>query len=127
MPHSFFIGLGLTRHSLAQTIADISEKAERSVVRIDVKTAEGEGIGSGYVIDPVGVIVTNCHVMAGATSATVVFSDKKAYPVDGIYLIDKARDIAVIRVNATGLTPMKLSTNFPARAKISWRWEHLGI
>jgi len=62
---------------LAQDLADVIEKSELSVVRIEVKGRDGDSIGSGFVVESEGVIVTNVHVLAGAETATAAFRHEK--------------------------------------------------
>jgi S1-C subfamily serine protease len=62
------------------------------------------GLGSGIIYDAQGDIVTNNHVVAGATAIVVVTSTGKQYPATlvGTFAPD---DLAVVRIQATGLTP----------------------
>src|SRR4051812_19053849 len=60
----------------------------------------GEATGSGFVIDRGGTILTNAHVVAGATKVTVQFADK--HVVDArIGGRDESTDLAVLKVSAT--------------------------
>ncbi|MHA6289441.1 Do family serine endopeptidase [Maricaulis sp. CAU 1757] len=54
-------------------------------------------LGSGVIVDPSGVIVTNNHVVAGATELRVVLADRREYEAE-ILLTDEASDLAVLRV-----------------------------
>jgi serine protease Do len=58
-----------------------------------------EALGSGFVFDPAGYIVTNNHVIDGATSISVTFQDGTILPAV-IVGRDKAADLAVLKVNA---------------------------
>lgn len=58
-----------------------------------------EGLGSGFVIDPAGVIVTNNHVVDGSDNITVVLDDGTELKATLVGADDKT-DIAVLRVNA---------------------------
>ena len=61
-----------------------------------------EGIGSGVIFDPNGWILTNRHVVAGSQKLTVRLSDGRRF--DGtIYGIDTLTDLAIVKVEATGL------------------------
>jgi len=60
------------------------------------------GIGSGVIISPDGYIVTNNHVVNGATEIRVTLRDRRILPAKLIGA-DKLTDIAVIKVNATDL------------------------
>ncbi len=62
------------------------------------------GAGSGFVIDPSGIIVTNHHVVGHADQILVVFSDGTHLPARVIGF-DELTDIAVIQVKAPGKLP----------------------
>ncbi len=65
-------------------------------------------IGSGFIVSADGLIVTNKHVVADTSlSYKVSTSDGKTYDVKEISR-DPNNDIAVIKINATGLTPVQL-------------------
>lgn len=67
-----------------------------------------QDIGSGFVVSSDGLIVTNKHVVADTTlNYKVSTSDGKTYDVKEIKK-DPNNDIAVIKINATGLTPVIL-------------------
>ncbi len=61
------------------------------------------GIGSGIIISPDGYIVTNGHVVNGATQIRVTLNDRRAFPAK-LVGVDKLNDLAVIKVNANNLT-----------------------
>ncbi len=96
------------------TTADIYAKYVTSCVGITVdivstnifgQTVTGAAAGSGFVITQDGYILTNYHVIDGANSIKVTFSDGKEYPARFIGG-EERNDIAVIKVEATGLTPV---------------------
>jgi serine protease Do len=58
------------------------------------------GAGSGFVIDPSGIIVTNVHVVGGASRIVVSLSDGTELPAH-VVGIDELTDIAVIKVTTT--------------------------
>jgi serine protease Do len=60
------------------------------------------GIGTGIIIRDDGVIVTNAHVVAGATSISVMLRDGQTYPARAIGT-DETNDLAVLKVDAKGL------------------------
>lgn len=92
------------------SIADIAATVAPSVVSIHVAGADGQGTGSGFVIREDGYILTNNHVIAGAVPSGTI----RVTFVDGseedATLIGRTSDydIAVIRVDRTGLTPLVL-------------------
>lgn len=86
-------------------VADIAAAVVPSVVRIDVRgigTGGASGNASGVVVDDEGHVVTNNHVIAGATSIEVTFADRSR--ADAVLVgSDPRSDLAVIRVE--GDTP----------------------
>ncbi len=67
-----------------------------------------QNIGSGFIISQDGLIITNKHVVSDTSSTyKVLTNDNKTYSVDKIYR-DPLNDLAILKVNATGLKPLKL-------------------
>lgn len=62
-----------------------------------------QGLGSGFIIDPSGLILTNNHVVENADKITVRLSDRKVYSAE-IVGRDPRTDIAVIRLSEKGVT-----------------------
>src|SRR5579875_517422 len=62
----------------------------------------GESLGSGFIISPDGYILTNAHVVENADSVKVRLSDHRTFAAK-IVGTDKIYDIALIKINATGL------------------------
>lgn len=99
-------------------VTDVVEEVLPSVVNVRVKNVgenpftgefeEGQGQGSGVVIDPGGVIVTNNHVIAGAVEVTVAFNDGRR-PLEGEVIgAIPENDLAVIRVEADDLDAIEI-------------------
>jgi len=84
------------------TLVELYEKSEESVVKIKVERIDSAtdtgGVGSGFVYDNLGHIITNAHVVDGASKATVTFLDGSQYSAE-IIGEDKFTDIAVIKVS----------------------------
>jgi len=84
------------------SLIEIFEKSEPGVVRVNVQRGVSEesigGIGSGFVFDKKGHIITNEHVVKGATKVVVTFLDGRSYNAE-IIGIDEYTDVAVIKVN----------------------------
>ncbi len=72
---------------------------------------EGEATGSGFVIDRQGTIITNAHVVDGASKVTVQFQDDKTVEAK-ILGRDRSTDLAVLKVDTKGLDlkPLKLGS-----------------
>ncbi len=96
-------------------LADLIDKVEPSVVRIDVIKGESKGVGSGYVIGEDGTVATNYHVIAGASEATAIFKNGDKVDVQGTVWLDPKRDIAILKINKQGLTPLPLADQLPRK------------
>jgi len=59
-------------------------------------------LGSGFIISPDGMILTNAHVVAGAKEVTVKLTDKREFKAKVIG-IDRATDVALIKIDAKDL------------------------
>jgi S1-C subfamily serine protease len=70
----------------------------------------GVGSGSGVIYDPSGDIVTNAHVVANAQTLRVTLSNGKTYTAR-IVGTDTADDLAVIRINASGLPAARFAAS----------------
>ena len=66
-----------------------------------------QGAGSGFVLSPDGVIVTNNHVVDGATTITVTLADGRKLPAR-VLGRDATADLAVVKVDAGGLPAVKI-------------------
>jgi serine protease Do len=62
----------------------------------------GAGLGSGFITDPNGTIVTNAHVVSGATRVSVAMRDGKTFPAK-VLGVDEQNDLAVLKIDATNL------------------------
>src|SRR4030095_5820723 len=60
------------------------------------------GLGTGFIVRPDGVIVTNAHVIAGASRISVMLRDGTTYPATAIGT-DETNDLAVLKVKASNL------------------------
>ena len=93
----------ISSYSKNLSLIEIFEKSESGVVRVNVQRANSVdgvgGIGSGFVFDKKGHIITNAHVVNDATKVVVTFLDGRSYNAK-IIGVDEYTDIAVIKVNA---------------------------
>ena len=86
------------------------EKTMPAVVKIQSTTAQGSGVGTGFIFDSNGWILTNKHVVNGAQQITVVLNDTTE--LEGrVYGIDTLTDLAIVRVDATGLPTVTLGSS----------------
>jgi len=102
-------------------IINVVREASPSVVSIAVsqltlKSGEGlvdevSNIGTGFIVDPNGIIITNQHVVSDTSSTyKVITNDGKEYEVIEI-LRDDSNDIAVLKVDATSLDSLDLGNS----------------
>jgi len=85
------------------TLTEIFEKTESGVVRINIKRSNdprGSGVGSGFVYDKKGHIITNDHVIENAEKIAVTFLDGRSFKANLVGK-DLYTDLAVIKVNAS--------------------------
>jgi putative serine protease PepD len=97
---------GSTREvaSTALTATQIYERDSKGVVAIKAVTAEGEDEGTGIVLNEKGLILTNDHVIKGATSITVDASgSSKVTRTASIVGEEANQDLALIQVDPSGL------------------------
>ncbi|MBD3366479.1 PDZ domain-containing protein [candidate division WWE3 bacterium] len=101
------------------SLISVVEKASPSVVSIVVETVNfdffsgpsvnEEGIGTGFIVDSNGVIVTNSHVVSDPSGEySVVLNDGTTYVVEDIHL-DRMSDLAIIEVTARDLPALELA------------------
>ncbi|MEM4421980.1 MAG: trypsin-like peptidase domain-containing protein [Candidatus Caldarchaeum sp.] len=96
--------------------ADIFDMVKDSVVLIRVFSSAGAAVGSGFVYDTEGHIVTNNHVVAGASSIRVVFFNGEMYAAR-VVGTDVDSDLAVIKLEnpPKNLKPLKLGNSTELR------------
>lgn len=111
---------GLPMH--AGTIADLVERVKGAVVSIDTlarrpgtfvefdTTGGQRGVGSGYVLDPNGFVVTNFHVVRGAAAIRVNFANGRQFPAR-VVGADPANDLALLKIEATGLQALRFAAH----------------
>lgn len=89
------------------TVAELVRTVKPAVVYIATYDAKGqqEGLGSGFVVDASGVVVTNLHVIQGAKALSVKMADGEVYDKVEIVDYDARRDIAVLKVKPYGRLP----------------------
>jgi S1-C subfamily serine protease len=97
------VGETTPTYSNKLSLIEIFENSEAGVVRVNVQRTQEDatptGVGSGFVFDKKGHVITNAHVVEGATKVVVTFLDGRSYNAE-IIGVDTFTDVAVIKVNA---------------------------
>ena len=88
----------------ALTVNEIYRRSGPGVVQITSTQQSGRALGSGFVIDKKGHIVTNYHVVDGATSIDVRFSNDDTLKAT-LVGSDPSTDLALLRVDAAAGGP----------------------
>jgi len=92
-------------------ITDAVKKDSPAVVTIQVQSGQGSGgSGSGFIFNSNGWILTNRHVVEGANQIQVILADSRTF-TGTVYGIDTLTDLAIVRVNATGLPTVPLGSS----------------
>ncbi|MEE9297784.1 MAG: trypsin-like peptidase domain-containing protein [Acidimicrobiia bacterium] len=104
----------ITAEAPATPAAAVARRVLPSIVTVEIGIIEGSdflitGSGSGVVIDTDGTLVTNEHVVGGAEVVRVVFADGRSYDAE-VVGTDSLTDLAVITIDALGLTAVELGT-----------------
>ncbi len=79
-----------------------------------IPKGEGQSLGSGFIISADGYIMTNAHVVAAADEITVTLNDKREFKAKVIGS-DKRTDVALIKIEATGLAKVAVGDNTKVR------------
>jgi serine protease Do len=98
-----FAGLARAADPGVVTIISLTEEVRPSGRRRIVS----EGLGTGFVYDKTGLVLTNNHVVEDATQIKVKFADGRDVSAN-IVGRDKLADVAVIRVEEKNLSPLPL-------------------
>lgn len=106
----------------ATLIADLESKIRPSVVAVDAENTGFDNFGNpkinrlagtGWILDTNGLIVTNNHIIEGATSVTITLDDGLCYPAKTIRT-DPINDIAVIDIGVDNLPAIALGNSSAA-------------
>jgi S1-C subfamily serine protease len=101
----------------SQAIITAADRAGPAVVKIETgrggrapsgRPGPQQGLGSGVIYSSDGHILTNAHVVAGASTVTLTLPDGRRLPA-GVLGAEPAKDLAVLRVAAGGLPVAQLS------------------
>ena len=94
------------------SVAEVVKRKSPAVVSISNETTQGGSLGSGFLIDAAGHIITNAHVVDSASKTTVTFED--GTEAEGTILgVDTSTDVAVVKIDTvpTGVSPLPLGNS----------------
>ena len=105
------MGIRVSVHSESDEIIAAVAKVGPSVVTIVARRATGEIDGSGIIYDAAGWILTNKHVVSGATTVAVRLKDGRDFDAT-VYGVDTLTDLAIVKINgASGLAAAPVGTS----------------
>jgi serine protease Do len=100
------------------SIADVVAAVKPSVVVITTEVVTfdffnrpftQEGAGSGWILDTNGIVVTNNHVVEGASAITVTMDDGRTFSVDtNSVFTDRLNDLAILKIDAQNLPALRI-------------------
>src|SRR5689334_12430670 len=102
----------------SHAVMTAAERAGPAVVKVEIghssarRGGQGQGIGSGVIYSSQGYILTNAHVVAGASRVIVTLPDGRSLPA-GVIGAQPERDLAVLRVSQGGLPVAELHAATP--------------
>lgn len=96
--------------NMSMSVEGLAQIASPAIVMITTVTNTGGSLGSGFLISPDGIIVTNYHVIKGAEGLGVKFVQEKELITNiSVIKTDAVRDIALIKINTpVNATPLPL-------------------
>ncbi|GDY19912.1 hypothetical protein LBMAG56_12570 [Verrucomicrobiota bacterium] len=93
-----------------KTVVELAADARKSVVIVSHFGRDGkpDGVGAGFVISADGLIATSLHVIGEARPMTVQLHNGKTHDVTEVFAWDRKLDLAIVRIDADGLSPLPL-------------------
>lgn len=91
-------------------VVTLTERARKSVVVVRHYGRDGkqDGVGTGFVVSKDGLIATCLHVIGEARPVSVELPDGRRFDAIEIHASDRKLDLALVRIPATNLPPLKL-------------------
>ncbi|MBL9173312.1 MAG: serine protease, partial [Verrucomicrobiales bacterium] len=94
----------------ALTTEELAARVKPSLVTLTLRGREGsrDGVGTGFVIDPSGLIATSLHVVGEARPVTARLASGEELEVTAVHAFDRSTDLAILRVASTNLPALAL-------------------
>ncbi|QPJ66433.1 MAG: tetratricopeptide repeat protein [Candidatus Nitrohelix vancouverensis] len=96
---------------LVSVVSSSATQANTSAIALLIaKDKDGNdlGTGSGFVVDPTGVLITNYHVMVDAATLTAIFSNGQTARVERVLKVDRKKDFAVVQLEEDFYSTLEL-------------------
>jgi serine protease Do len=112
--------IGSAVDASSEPIVGLVQRVRPAVVNVTTDTLEqsisgigsGRGVGTGFIVRPDGIIVTNYHVVEGAQHITVITPDPNSQKYDARVIGgDQTADLAVLKIDADGLPTVPLGSS----------------
>jgi S1-C subfamily serine protease len=97
--------------NVEDTVPDLVKKVQRAVVTVRTYDENGQslGLGTGFFINRNGVLITNYHVLQGASQVNVLTADGWEHALSAILAEDKDKDLIMAKVAMSRDVPLALS------------------
>jgi serine protease Do len=96
--------------AMAKTVEQLVAQTKPSIVVItfDGRDGERQGLGTGFIVDPGGLIATNLHVIGEARPIRVQLADGRKFDVVSVEATERHHDLAILKVEAKDLPALPL-------------------
>lgn len=115
----------------ALTTEELAARVKPSLVTLTVRGRDGsgDGVGTGFVIDPSGLIATSLHVVGEARPVTARLASGEELEIAAVHAFDRSTDLAILRVASTNLPALPLgdSSALSAGAEVVAMGNPLGL
>jgi S1-C subfamily serine protease/Flp pilus assembly protein TadD len=102
--------------SSSMTAEQLFARVSPSVLRVVARDGKFQiSLGSGFFVSENGLLVTNYHVIRAAEFADVLRADNTTLYVEGVVAEDQDADLALLKVNVSGVQPLELGDDLPPR------------
>jgi serine protease Do len=96
-----------------KSVQELAAAVKKSVVVVTFRGRDGErqGLGSGFIIAPNGLIATNLHVIGEARPITIELQDGRKFDVTAVQATERSHDLAVLKIDAANLPALPLGNS----------------
>jgi S1-C subfamily serine protease len=100
---------------------ELFARSSPSVGRVEQLDAHGEPVafGTGFFVSSDGLLVTNYHVLDGASGARFVMDESRQFEIEGYVAADREHDLVLLKVRATDVPALKVWAGDPPRVGAS--------